>query len=277
MCRIGRNKLGLKLLAIGLSLALAIPGFSSKLKSARIYPTGKITIYDGGQRVGEFKKEAPFPEGYLIAADGKCGVRMDDIYLVAEDGSLFSVSTSTNLRKLLIKEGIVYFAVSKMSHSLSFITPFGNLAVLDILINAAVGSPKLPKLKGYVSVKENVSKVGIIEGGSMIVSSQQGEMMLEPGQQLIFAQADMDVGAPEELESSDEDEAKAEEATEREKVDMEKKAGLSKNTKIVLGAVGGAVVIGGIGALAAGGGGGGSSGGNGGDDGDSVSRYSPTP
>ena len=273
MGRTVRNKLGLKLLAIGLSLTLTIPGFSLELKSARIYPTGKITIYNGDQRVGEFNKEAPFPEGYLIAADGKCGVRMDDIYLVADDGSLFSVATSANLRKLLIKEGTVYFAVSKMSHSLSFITPSGNLAVLDILINVATGSPKL---KGYVSVKENVSKVGIIEGGSMIVSTQQGEMMLEPGQQLIFAQADMDVGAPEELESSDEEEGKAEEATEGEKAGMEKKAGMSKNTKIVLGAVGGAVVIGGIGALAAGGGGGGGSSG-GGDDGGSVSRSSPTP
>ena len=271
MGRKGRNKLGLKLLAIGLSLALAIPGFSSELKPARIYPTDKITIYNGEQKVGEFNKEAPFPEGYLIAADGKCAVRMDDIYLVAEDKSLFSVATSTNLRKFLIKEGTVYFAVSKMSHSLSFITPYGNLAVLDMLINAAAGSPKL---KGYVSVGENVSRVGIIEGGSMIVSTQKGEMMLEPGQQLILAQADLDVGAPEELESSDEEEGKVEEATEGEKAAKEKKAGMSKNTKIVLGAVGGAVVIGGIGALAAGGGGGGGSGGNGGD---SVSRSSPTP
>ena len=49
---------------------------------------------------------------------------------------------------------------------------------------------------------------------------------------------------------------------------------VSKNTKIILGAVGGAVVIGGIVALAAGGGGGGGSGGNGGD---TVSRSSPTP
>ena len=206
MYRSGRNKLGLKFFAIGLSFALALPGFSSELKSARIYPTGKITIYSGDQKVGEFNKEAPFPEGFLIAADGKCGVKMDDIYLVAEDGSLFSVATSANLRKLLIKEGTVYFAVAKMSHPLSFITPSGNLAVLDILINAATRSPKL---KGYVSVKENVSKVGIIEGGSMIVSTQQGEMMLESGQQLILSQADMDLGAPEEIETSDEEDVLA--------------------------------------------------------------------
>jgi hypothetical protein len=271
----GRKKLGLKLLAIGLSFALAIPGFSSELKSARIYPTGKITIYSGNQRVGEFNKEAPFPEGFLIKADGKCGVRMHDIYLVAEDRSLFSVVTSANLRRLLIKKGTLYFAVSGMSRSLNFITPFGTLAVLDILLNAATDSPQL---KGYVSIKQNGSEIGIIEGGSMIVSTQQGDMMIESGQQITLAQADMDVGAPEELEPSDEEDVKAEEAIEGEKAGMEKKAGMSKNTKIVLGAVGGAVVIGGIGALAAGGGGGGGSGGSGGDGGDdSVSRSSPTP
>ena len=107
------------------------------MKSARIYPTGKITIYNGNQRVGEFNKEAPFPEGFLIAADGKCGVKMEDIYLVAEDKSLFSVATSANLRKLLIKEGTVYFAVSDMSRALNFITPSGTMAVLDILLKAA--------------------------------------------------------------------------------------------------------------------------------------------
>jgi len=274
MCRTRTIKFGVKFLAIGLSFALVLPGFSSDFKFARIYPTGKITIYSGDKRVGEFSKEAPLPEGFLIAADGKCGVKMEHIYLVAEDRSLFSVATSANPRKLLVKEGTIYFAISKMSHSLSFITPSGSVAVLDILLNAATVSAQL---KGYVSVKQNSSELGIIKGGSMIVSTQKGEMMIESGQRIILAQADMDVGAPEELEKSDEEEGKAQEATEGEKAAKEKKAGMSKNTKIILGAVGGAVVIGGIGALAAGGGGGGSSGGSGGDGGDSVSRSSPTP
>jgi hypothetical protein len=259
----GRNKSGLKILAIGLSFALALPGFSSELKSARIYPTGKITIYSGNQRVGEFNKEAPFPDGFLIATDGRCGVKMEDIYLVAEDKSLFSVATAANLRELLIKEGTVYFAVSKMSHSLNFFTPSGNLAVLDILLNAATDSPQL---KGYVAVKQNGSELGVIEGGSMIVSTQQGEMMIKSGQRLILAQADLDVGAPEEIETSDETEGK------EEKEGKEGKTGMSKNRKIILGAIGVVAVAAGVGALAGGGGGGG----GGGSDGDgSISPSSP--
>ena len=255
----GKNKLRLKFFAIGLSFALALPGFSSEFKSARIYPTGKITIYNGNQRVGEFNKEAPVPEGFLIAADGRCGVRMEDIYLVAEDKSLFSVATSANQRELLIKEGTLYFAVSDMSRSLNFKTPFGMLAVLDILLNSATGSPQL---KGYVSVKQNGSEIGIIEGGAMIVSTQQGEMMIESGKKLTLAQADMDVGAPEATEASDEKEGKEE---------TEKKPGMSRNQKIIVGAIAVAAVAAGVGAFAGGGGGGG----GGGDDGGSISPSSP--
>ena len=258
MRRARKNKLGLKLFAIGLSFALAIPAFSSDLTSARIYPTGKITIYSGNQRVGEFNKEAPFPEGFLIAADGRCGVKMENVYLVAEDKSLFSLASAANLRKLQIKEGTVYFAVTKNSPSLSFITPSGSLAVLEILLNAATDSPQL---KGYVSAKENGSELGIIKGGAMIVSTQQGEMMIESGQRLILAQADMDVGAPEEKEASDE-----------KKGQEEKKPGTSKNTKIIVGVIAAAAVAGGAAALAGGGGGGGGGGGDG-----SVSPSSPTP
>jgi hypothetical protein len=261
MCRSGRNKMGLKILVIGLSFAFAIPGFSSELKSARIYPTGKITIYNGDQKVGEFSKEAPFPDGFLIAAEGRCGVKMENVYLVAEDSSLFSVASAANLRELVIQKGTVYFAVSNNSPSLSFVTPDGTLAVVELLLNAATGNSQL---KGYVSVKNDGSEIGVIRGGAMIVSTHDGEMIIESGQRLILAQADMDVGAPEELETGDEDEGKPEELA------KEKKTGLSRNTKIILGVIGGGVVLGGFGALAAGGAGGGGGGGT-------VSPSSPTP
>jgi hypothetical protein len=98
----------------------------------------------------------------------------------------------------------------------------------------------------------------------MIVSTQQGEMMIEAGQKITLAQADMDVGAPQEIETIDEKEGK------------EETAGMSKNQNIILGAIGGAAVVVG-GALLFGGGGGGSSGGGGGDNdnGGSVSPSSP--
>ena len=189
---------------------------------------------------------------------------MENVYFVAEDRSLFSVATAATLRKLQINEGTVYFAMTKNSPALSLITPSGNLTVLDILLNAATDSPQL---KGYVSVKQNGSELGIIRGGAMIVSTQQGEMMIESGQRLILSQADLDVGAPAETEASDEKKGQEEKAGQKEKPEM------SKNQKIIVGVIAAAAVAGGIGALAGGGGGGG----GGGDGGGSVSPSSPTP
>ena len=265
MYRSGRHKLLPQLFAIGLSFILALPGFSSDAKLGRIYPKGKIILYSGNQKIGEFNKEAPLPEGYLLSADGRCGLKIEDAYMVAEDKSLFSVATSTNLRKISLQEGTLYFAVSDMTRSLNFITPSGNLVVLDILLNAAADNQPL---KGYVTVKNNGSELGVIKGGSMIVSTEKGETMLKSGQRLLLAQADLDVGAPEEIEAGED--KSGEEETEG-KVEKEEKAGMSQSTKIIVGVVAAAAVVGGLGALAGGGGGGGGS------DGGSVSPSSPTP
>lgn len=269
MHRSGKYKLGLKFLAIGLILALAIPGLSYELKSARIYPTGKITIYSGEKKVGEFSKEAPLPKGFLIATDGRCGVKMESVYLVAEDKSLFSVAATANLRKLRIKEGKVYFAMSGNFPSLSFITPTGNLAVLDILLNAAANNQPL---KGYVSVTQKGSELGVIEGGSMVISTQQGEMMIKSGQRIILAQVDMDVGPPVEEQKVDEKEGQESQEDQEVQEGQEVKPGMSGTTKIIVGAVAVGAVAAGVGALAGGGGGGG-----GGDGGGPISPSSPTP
>jgi hypothetical protein len=168
------------------------------------------------------------------------------------------------MREFSIQKGTLYFAVSDIVRSLNFITPSGNLVVLDILLNAAADNQPL---KGYVAVKKNGSELGVIKGGSMIVSTPKGETMLKSGQRLLLAQADLDVGAPEEIEA---DEEKGGEEETEGKVEKEEKAGMSKTTKIIVGVVAAAAVVGGIGALAGGGGGGGGGGG-------SVSPSSPTP
>jgi hypothetical protein len=245
MCWVRKNRLALKFLAIGLSVAFGIPGFASELKSARAYPTGKITIYREGHKVGEYNKEAPFPEGFLIASDGRCGVKMDDLYLVAEDKSLFSVETEVTQRKLFIRKGVVYFAMSKKTRLLSFVTPVGTVNALEITLNAAAGNPLL---KGYVSVNKGCSEIGIVEGGAMLVSTRQGEKLIKSGQKLILAQVEMDIGPKEEKEVIEE------------KEEEEKKPGMSKNQKIGLVAIGSFAAAAVIAGLASGDGGGGNGG-----------------
>jgi len=254
---ITKNKLGLKFFAVGLAVALAMPGFSSELKSARVYPTGKITIYRGDQKIGEYHNEAPFPEGFLIAADGRCGVKMDDMYLVAEDQSIFAVETAITRRQLLIRKGTVYFALPEKSRKLSFVTPGDTVTVQGMMLNAATGNPLL---KGYISVNQDRSEIGVVEGGAMMISTRQGDMLIKSGQRLILAQAELDVGPPEEEKVAEEEE-------------IEKEPGLSRGQKITIGAVGAGATLAAFFALL-GGGSGGSSGGDGGGD-DDVSPSSP--
>ncbi len=263
-------KSGFKIMAVGLSFTLALSCLASELTFARLYPSGKVTIYNRNQKIGEFSREAPLPEGFLIAADGRCGVKIQSVYLVAEDQSLFSISTAKNIQRLSIKKGTIYFATAGNIPALSFATPSGDLAVLDIVLNAAIGTRQL---KGYVSAGSEGSELGVIEGGSMIVSTQQREMMIKSGQRLILSQAEMDIGTPQPEEKPAEKETPKTEPKQETPEGQVKKAGKPINKNIILGAVGGAVLLAGIGALAGGGGGG--SGGSGG--GSPISPSSPTP
>ena len=50
---------------------------------ARLLPSGKVTVYRGDQVVSVLSEEAPLPEGALLAPEGPCGLRMDNLFLVA--------------------------------------------------------------------------------------------------------------------------------------------------------------------------------------------------
>jgi hypothetical protein len=95
--------------------------------------------------------------------------------------------------------------------------------------------------------------MGVAEGGSMDVFTDNGLMTIQSGKKIILSQADMDIGLPE-----DEPTAAQEQP--------ESKPGMSTGKKIAFGALGVAAVAG----IALGLGGGG-----GGDDGGSVSPSTP--
>ena len=241
------NRTKFKIVAIFSLLAFVSTGFASGLSVGRIIPKGKVTLFQGDQKVGEFRSEAPFPEGAFLSVQGECGVKMSDLYLVAIDKSMFSVTTDSDSRKLSVKTGIVYFALSSMPHILVFNTPDGVVTTHQILLNA---SAKSGLLQGYVSVADDVTKVGVLEGGSLLLSVGDGETMrINTGQELRLAQAGL----------FDDKEEKKEEPKEKKEKPKEKKAkakGMSTTAKVLIGLV----TVGGIAALAGGGGGGGGGG-----------------
>ena len=182
-----KNKRCLKAFIVIVLIAFSTSGLASNFDSGRIIPGGKVLIYRGDQQVGELTAEAPFPDGALLACDGDCGVRMDGLLLVGADKSLFSVTTQAYSRELLVREGTVYFALSKLPHSLVFVTPNGAVTAQQLILNAAADGGLL---KGYVTVTGESAEIGVFEGGSMLVSTVAGETTIQSGKKIVLAQTD---------------------------------------------------------------------------------------
>jgi hypothetical protein len=221
----------------------------------RIYPSNQVTLWRGDQKIGVYTQEAPLPEGAIISTDGRCAIKLDDLYLVAEDQSVFSINTTGRQMNVFVKQGVVYFKTSAMNHALAFVTPNGLINVQQIRLKAAFGGASL---KGYLAVTEKQSELGVAEGGAMDVVTDDGLMTIEAGKKIILAQADMDIGLPEE------DQPSAEQPAEQ---PAKQKKGWSTRKKITIGVVGAGLLGGIIIGLAGGGGGGG--------DGGDVSPSSP--
>lgn len=238
------KEIGIKLVVFWLTLLMISQGAVALAGSDRIYPTGKVTLYRDDKIVGEYTKEAPLPEGSIISTDGRCAIKLDDLYLVAEDKSVFSISTSGRQRNLFIKEGTVYFKTSTMRRAFAFITPNGQISVERIRLNASFGDGAI---NGYVAVTETQSELGVAQGGSLDVFTDQGPMTIQSGKKIILSQADMDIGLPEDEKPA------AQQPPETEPKKMSGK-------KIAYGALGVAAIAG-I-ALGLGGGGGGGGGGS---------------
>ncbi len=245
-----KKRIEIRIVVFALAFLMASQGAAVLADSDRIYPTNKATLYRGDKVVGVYTKEAPLPEGSIISADGRCAVKLDDLYLVGEDQSLFSINTSGMQRNLFVKAGTIYFKTSAMKRDFAFITPDGPINVQRIRLNAAFGDGSI---KGYVTVTKNQSELGVAEGGSMDVFTDNGLMTIQSGRKIILSQADMGIGLPE-------DEKPAAEQPPADKQPAESKPGLSKNKKIAYGALG-VVAIAGI-AMGLGGSGGGGGGGS---------------
>ena len=238
MIRINKHPLALKLVILIASFAFTAVGFSANANSARIIPKGTVSVIKDGKVVGEFTQEAPLPEGSLLRCEGQCTVRLGDAYLVAEPGTVFSVSPMADSNELLVQEGTVYFSVNESSRPLHFNTPAGVVTTRQTSLTDG-------ELRGYVRVSGNEAEVGVIGGGTMIVDTPNGEMAILPGKQITLALVDPGTSTS----------AAA--------------GGSSLATDVALGVVGTAVIVGGIYAINEavtndGNGGGGGGGGGGG-------------
>jgi hypothetical protein len=247
-----KNTLRLKILIVFTILVFTSTGFAAGLSVGRILPKGKVTLLHDNQKVGEFRSEAPLPEGTFLSVQGECGVKLSHLYLLALDQSLFSITTKNRSRTLFVQKGTVYFALSSTPYTLVFQTPDGVITTNEVMLKASSNSRLL---KGYVYVEEGITRVGVLEGGSMLVTvADDKPQVVASGRELRLAQADI---FKEEGKTEKEKPGKNGEPGKTDETGKAGKTaatgGMSTTTKVVIGVL----AIGGIAAAAGGGGGGG--------------------
>ena len=188
MEKLRNNNLFIKLLIVLVVTVFSTSGFCAGLNAGRVFPKGKVIIYKDGQKAGEFSKEAPLSNGALMECKGRCGVKLPDLYLVAEDNAVFSVNTDLYSRELYVKQGTVYFAVSTMDRALVFKTNHGSFTTKQVLLNASTDGGVL---KGYIKSTAEGAELGVADGGSMVVSTFDGDQMIRSGNRIVLAQAQL--------------------------------------------------------------------------------------
>jgi hypothetical protein len=183
MLVIHKNKLFFKGLVVFLCLAMANTGYSADAGSARIIPQGKVSIIKDGKVVGEFSKESPLPAGSVLRCEAECVVRLEDVYMVAEPDTVFSVSPAANGHELYVQEGTVYYLLSKSARPLQFRTPAGDATTGDVTV---FGN----ELRGYVRANKKQSEIGVIQGGSIVFITPSGDFTVTPGNAITAKDSD---------------------------------------------------------------------------------------
>jgi hypothetical protein len=208
-----KKTLMMKVFVVFVTFAFATAGFA-----ARIIPTGNVSIIEDGKVVGQFSQEGPLPDGALLRCEAQCTMKLDDLYMVAEPGTVISISSTANQHELLVKKGTVYYSATDSTRAIKFNTPAGNATTRDLNVTD-------DDLRGYVRVAGNETEIGVIGGGSMMLETDSGEVAITSGRQLTMA-----------LTGSGTSVAATSEQGE----------GLTTNQKYALGAVGAAIAVGGI-------------------------------
>jgi hypothetical protein len=176
-----------KTVIILLAMCLVVqPVLSWAGPGARVIPTGKVSLLSDGREVNQFQSEMPLPEGSLMMCSGSCLVQMPGIQLVAQDKAVFALAEGKERWDLSVKSGQVHFAMRADAKPVSFHTPHDTLQTEPALVPA--GSAGM--VRGSIMVSETESILAIQEGALQVMSAD-GTLLVQPGQSIRLAQAQM--------------------------------------------------------------------------------------
>lgn len=176
-----------KLIVWMVVLTFFFAGVTPAFSGSRIMPTGSVKVYEGEKLVQVLKQESALPDGALLTTEGKCGVRSEDFYLVADDGCTFSIKDGLNRKDLRVDNGAMYFAITPKTEKLAFITSAGVITTQQVLYNTDANGGIV---KGYLDVSGSQVQLGVLEGGSMVVNTAKGDKEILTGKQITLSMAD---------------------------------------------------------------------------------------
>jgi len=172
-------------------LSLSSSALATGTGAARVIPTGKVDIYDGAKKVGELSSEAPLPVGKILTSTEKFGVRLDGIYLVANENTRFGVRHLSGGTDIFVEEGRVYFVLNEVTDNLTLSTPQDTVTVQSALIHASTDASSI---RGYLLYEDNQMEIGVIDGGQLVVADASGQRMIESGNSLRFQKVQAQLG-----------------------------------------------------------------------------------
>jgi hypothetical protein len=175
--------------ALILTLAMCLvfqPVLSWAGSGARVIPTGNVSLLSDGKEVNQFQSEMPLPEASLMLCDGSCLVQLTGIQLVAQDKAVFALTEGKERWDLSVNTGQVHFAMRAEAKPVSFHTPHDTLQTEQALVPAN----STGMVRGSISVSELESVLAIEEGALQVIGAD-GTMLLQPGQTICLAQAQM--------------------------------------------------------------------------------------
>ena len=166
------------------ALLVAQPMLAAAASSARIIPTGNVSLLADGKEMSQFRSEMPLPQGALMACNGNALVQTQNLQLVAVDKTVFALAESQKQWDLTVKSGQVDFAISAQAKPMAFHTPHDSIQAEQAIVPA--GSDGL--VRGSLSVAENGTELTIQEGALQVMTSE-GQQLVQAGHSVVLAQA----------------------------------------------------------------------------------------
>lgn len=183
-------------------IVFVFAGYALAADTARITPSGKVSVYRAEKLVDELSAGAPLPTESLLVCSGECWVRMDSLYIAASDQSAFYVKAPPLDKQIVFVKGFYYFSLTELSEQWVFKTPIEDVAVQQVHFQNEASSGRLD---GYIFVKDETIEIGVLEGGTLVVSSSHGEHALQPGKQITVAKVGPQSEMVERVSTDDED------------------------------------------------------------------------